>query len=383
MKVVVIGAGIVGASAAYHLAKSGHEVIIVDKREDGEATAAGAGIVCPWLSNVTDPHWHQLAKEAFLCYSSLVEELGAFGEGNLGYKLVGAMRVSEDETELDRIEVLVRERKEVSSEVGEISRLDSEGVQKLFPPLKEGFGAVHVTGGARVDGRLFRDAMLRAAKNVGAIVLEGTGQLISESVDWKKGKGDPHGEGRVKGVRINGEVVLADSVVVTAGAWAKELLETESVSFSVEPQKGQILHLELDQVDTGDWPVVLPPSSHYLLAFDGGRIVVGATRETGSGFDYRVTAAGVNEVLTEALSVAPGLADGMVKDMRVGFRPVGPDVLPIVGNLRKIPGVVVANGLGASGLTLGPYIGRLAGEIVTGTVSAEFDLSPFSPERMV
>ena len=67
--------------------------------------------------------------------------------------------------------------------------------------------------------------------------------------------------------------------------------------------------------------MILPPGSHYLLAFDESVVVAGATRESGSGFDYRVTAAGQMEVLTEALRVAPGLATATIIETRVGFRP--------------------------------------------------------------
>ena len=109
-------------------------------------------------------------------------------------------------------------------------------------------------------------------------------------------------------MRAGGERIEADAVVVAAGAWAPALLAPVGVPLAVEPQRGQITHLHLDGVDTAAWPVVLPPGSHYLIAFEGGRVVAGATRERGAGFDHRVTAAGQAEVLNQALAVAPGLA---------------------------------------------------------------------------
>lgn len=47
---IIIGAGILGASAAYHLAKAGAEVTVIDRKHPGQATDEAAGIVCPWLS---------------------------------------------------------------------------------------------------------------------------------------------------------------------------------------------------------------------------------------------------------------------------------------------------------------------------------------------
>ena len=165
------------------------------------------------------------------------------------------------------------------------------------------------------------------------------------------------------------------------GAWAPELLlQPLGVPLPVAPQRGQITHLRLEGVDTEAWPVVLPPGSHYLLAFGGSRVVVGATRETGSGFDHRVTAAGQAEVLNEALAVAPGLGPATLVETRIGFRPVGPDLRPMLGWVSGLDGLAVGNGLGASGLTVGPLAGRLLAQLALGE-APELDLAPYDPLR--
>jgi len=181
-------------------------------------------------------------------------------------------------------------------------------------------------------------------------------------------------------MRVGAEAVEADCVVVAAGAWAPELLVPLGVPLAVAPQRGQICHLRLEGADTGDWPVVLPPSSHYLLAFEGSRVVAGATRETGSGFDHRVTAAGQAEVLNHALAVAPGLGTATLVETRVGFRPVGPDLKPMLGGVAGLDGLVVGNGLGASGLTIGPLAGRLLAQLALGKVP-DLDLAAYDPVR--
>ena len=125
--------------------------------------------------------------------------------------------------------------------------------------------------------------------------------------------------------------------------------------------------------------VVPARGGHYLLAFDDSRVVAGATRETGSGFDARVTAAGLDEVLTEALRIAPGLAAASHIETRVGLRPAGPDALPLLGP-AGIGGLVVATGLGATGLTLGPLTGATAARTALGA-DQPIDLTPFDPLR--
>jgi D-amino-acid dehydrogenase len=126
--------------------------------------------------------------------------------------------------------------------------------------------------------------------------------------------------------------------------------------------------------------VVVPPSSHYLLAFPGSRVVAGATREEGSGFDDRVTVAGQREVLDEALRVAPGLAAGTLLETRVGFRPATPDGLPLVGPVEQCPGLVAATGFGPAGLTVGPFAGLLAASVVLDR-QPPVELAPVFPGR--
>jgi D-amino-acid dehydrogenase len=106
--------------------------------------------------------------------------------------------------------------------------------------------------------------------------------------------------------------------------------------------------------------------------------VAGATREPGSGLDYRITPAGLAEVLGEALAVAPGLADGTYLETRVGFRPAGPGIRPLLGPVPGLDGLVIATGLGASGLTIGPLAGSLAAQAALGLASA-IDLEPYAP----
>ena len=178
--------------------------------------------------------------------------------------------------------------------------------------------------------------------------------------------------------KIDGERIPADRVIVTAGAWADMVLAPYAGDVSVEPQRGQIVHLRLETEQTDDWPVILPPGSHYIVPFEAGRIVVGATRESGAGFDYRVTASGQAEVLSEALRIAPGLGTATMVETRVGFRPVGAGVRPLLGWVQGIGGLVVGNGLGAAGLTIGPLAGRLLADLATGQPGL-MNLAPFDP----
>jgi D-amino-acid dehydrogenase len=362
VRVIVIGSGISGAAVAYHLARRGVDVIVVDDGQAGPATAAGAGIVSPWAG--ADEERFRLAGPAAGYYPQLVAALAEDTDEPTSYTVVGALVASPDEEALRTVQRRVADRAAAHPAAGEASLLDAAAARALFPPLAPELAAVHVSGGARVDGRQVRASLLDAARRRGAQLRSGTAALAAD------------------GVRVDGARLDADAVVVAAGAWSGQLVAPLGVRLPVAPQRGQITHLRVvPEQDTAAWPVVSPlDSGHYLLAFEDSRVVVGATRETGAGFDHRVTAAGQLEVLQEALAVAPGLRDATLLETRVGFRPATPDGEPVLGALPGHPHVVLATGFGPGGLTLAPYAGALIAEVVLGEEPGP-DLSRWRPDR--
>jgi glycine/D-amino acid oxidase-like deaminating enzyme len=368
MRLVVAGSGIVGSACAYVASSLGAQVTLVDAARAGQATAAGAGIICPWTSGIGDPDGYALACAAARAYPALVAELAALGERDVSYRQVGALVTAGRADELERARADLQARRGQNPEMGDVQVITAPQARALFPPLRAGLAAVHIPGAARVDGRKVTAALIRAAQRNGATVRAGDAVLACRA-------------GRPAGVLIGNDLIGADAVVAATGAWTPAFVEPAGVAVRVTPQRGQIVHLSLGTAGTGDWPVVLPAGSgHYLLAFDGSRVVIGATREPDAGFGYRVTAAGLSEVLAQALAVAPGLGPATYLETRVGFRPAGPDARPLLGPVPGVPGLIIATGLGAEGLTMGPYAGGIAARAALG-LDPGTDLTPFSPLR--
>lgn len=365
MRVIVVGSGIVGASCAYTASSLGAEVVLADAGLPGRATAAGAGIVCPWWSDLAgDPVWYEFACAAARHYPGLVAELAALGHDNVGYQQVGAVILADSEQQQEEARQLFLGRRAGAPEIGEVEALTGEQARRLFPPLSGERPGVLVTGASRVDGRLVASALAGAAAARGAMIMAGRAELVRRS-------------GRAIGVRVGGELIEADAVVAAAGAWSSSFLPPGVIT--VEPQRGQIAHFSVEPADTTGWPVVLPAGhGHYLLAFDDHRVVAGATRETGSGFVPGVTAGGLAQVLAEALAVAPGLAAATLLETRAGLRPMSPDARPVLGPVPGTDGLIAATGLGPTGLTLGPYAGAIAARVALGEAPGA-DLAPFSP----
>lgn len=370
--VIVIGGGIVGASAAYHLARSGAHITLIDQNQPGQATAAGAGIIAPGTSFRPPAAFFPLAFRAVAYYEELLTNLAADGESNTGYETVGLLHIATSEEEAARLPLLLRlfEERQAAGvkNLGELHLLSDQEARALFPALGIVHGALYASGAARLDGRLMRDALRGAAQFRGAkIVVSDQGATLV-----REGK-------RVVRVLVEGQTFTAGTVILAAGSWSGQFAETLELALPVYPQRGQILHLQ-GPAEASHWPIVVGFHSHYILTFPGGRIVAGATREDHAGFDVRETAGGVHEALSQALRIAPGLADTTLREVRIGLRPATPDGLPILGGVSPVENVFLVTGHGPSGLQLGPYSGALVADLALGK-QPELDLSPFTIER--
>lgn len=372
-RVVIVGGGVVGASAAYHLARDGIETILIDRHDRGHATAAGAGIISPGTSRRPLPEFYPFAAEAVRHYPEMVAALAEIGETRTRYEVVGKLilALTDDEAAAipDQLDVFGQRRATGMPGLGGVSVIERLQAQSLFPGLGDIRAAIHVPEAARVDGDHLRNALVAGAKHHGATVQAGDVSL------------DTHGN-TVSGVLVDGESIGADGVIVTTGAWTNRLLAPIGHSIPVEPQRGQIMHLTMPGADTSRWPILGGSGDQYILTFGPNRVVMGATRETGSGFDVRMTAGGLKTVLDHALHVAPGLAAGTVHEVRIGLRPVSADGLPFMGRVPGFDNIVVATGHGPTGLQLGPYSGQIAARLVTGEVVAP-DLRPFALDRVI
>jgi D-amino-acid dehydrogenase len=370
---IVVGGGIVGMSIGYHLVCAGARTLLLDRADPGRATDAGAGILAP-ETNSRDPEaWFAFAESAVGYYPELIQRLRDEQAGETGYAVCGQLIVAASADEdapfaEARRHVFERQQRRGTPGPDDLREVTPEEARALFPPLGSVRGALYFRDAARVDGRLLTAALQRAALARGLTIEQtSVGRLAIQGA-------------AAAGVVAGGATFAADTVAIAAGAWLHDFAEQLGARIPVAPQRGQIIHLGLHETDSATWPIVNAFRGHYMVAWPGGRVVVGATRETGSGFAPRTTAAGVREVLDEALRVAPGLAAAEVREIRVGLRPASPDGLPLLGAVPAIRNVYLAAGHGPTGLQLGPYSGKLVADLMLGR-AIETDLSAFDATR--
>lgn len=370
---IVIGGGVVGASLAYHLAKAGATTRLIDRHDPARATDAGAGILSPETSSTESEDWYRFGVTAVDYYQPLIENLNNEQNGDTGYAVCGLLRVAVDEGEVEPYNeshkiVFERQRKHNSPPKSDLYEVNQAEAKQIFPALGTVKKAFYHRTGARVDGRMLCGAITQAG-------IYHRLDVQNASVERLLIEGN-----QVVGVVVDGEEIRAGKVAIAGGAWSKAFGKQLGVHIPVEPQRGQIIHLQLEDVDTANWSVINAFRGHYMVAWEHGRVVVGATRETASGFNPNTTASGIHEVLGEALRVAPGLADAKLLEVRVGLRPYSVDRLPVLGTVPDVDNIYLATGHGPTGLQLGPYSGKVVADMMLGN-DVEDDLTAFHITR--
>ena len=171
------------------------------------------------------------------------------------------------------------------------------------------------------------------------------------------------------------ERVEARAVVVAAGVGTRNIDGLEAIP-AVRPVKGQMIELKAARPFALDHVVRGPDA--YLAPKSDGRLLVGATSEE-RGFDTRVTAGGLFELLEGARDVVPGVDELEVTGTWAGLRPAARDNAPLLGE-SGLPGVVMATGHYRHGVLLTPATADEIARLVLDGETSRW-IAPFSPVR--
>jgi D-amino-acid dehydrogenase len=370
--VVVIGGGLAGLSVAYELVGAGARTALIDRQDAGRATDAGAGILSPETTKNEDDRWFELVLACGAHYPELAAELERGGHDH-GWARCGLLTLALGDWDQEAYEwatgLALGRRDARKAPPGDVlSEISPSQARTLFPLLGDVTRALFHRSAARVDGRRFSAAIAAATMARGLTRRTGAALPVRPEGRW------------LHHVRTDRGDVRGGAVVIAGGAWSGEWADALGLPVGVAPVRGQIVHLQLPDVETSAWPIAQPILGHYLVPWPNGRIAVGATVEPEAGFDARPTAAGVRQLLSWTMRAAPGLADATFLEVRVGLRPGSLDGLPLLGPVPGVDNVFLATGYGADGLLLSPFCGRLVAATALGREPA-IDLSPFRPGR--
>jgi glycine oxidase len=356
--VVVIGAGAIGCSVAYYLARAGASVVVVERGEIGrEASWASAGMVSARPVG-DDPvsRFYRQGAELFPAFAEVIrEETGI----DIGWWRCGSLRLCRNEAEWPAWEA---EYEALRAGQAAVERWSGDAVRVHSPTLApDTVGALYFPDAGQVRPPRFVRGLAAGAARMG--VRFRTGEPVM---------GLARAGERVTGVLTPSGTLAAETVVVAAGAWSGEvagflgrpMTRCAGTPFAVPvaPARGQIVLLEM-----------LPPRVETLV-FDGdfyvtprpdGQVLLGSTVEF-AGFDRRTTAEGVTELLRKGLAAAPGLKESRFVTAWAGLRPyAGRDQPPVIGPLPGHEEVVLATGHFRTGISPALITGQMVAEWVT------------------
>ncbi|WP_274423819.1 NAD(P)/FAD-dependent oxidoreductase [Chelativorans sp. YIM 93263] len=349
--VLVIGAGIVGASIGWHLAASGARVTILD-------AGAGGGKATPssfaWINasrGNPEPYFRLRTRsmEEWKRLSAAVPDLSVSWPGGLCW----------DMTE-DELRAYAGNHASWGYDVRLVDRIEAARIEPglLNPPAL----AAHAAGEGMADPEPAARALLADAARLGARIVPDTRVITLLDRD-----------GRAPEVITNGGTFSPDALVLAAGAATPQLAASVGVHVPMETPPGLLVHSQpYRRVLNG---LVLAPDLHMRQTAQR-RLVVGAGfGGTDPKADPASAAREVFERMRCMLRDADDLAFGFYS---VGYRPTPEDGVPIVGSVDSQPGLYLA--VMHSGITLAPAVGRfLAGEILDG--QREALLEPYRLSR--
>ncbi|RIK95337.1 MAG: FAD-dependent oxidoreductase [Proteobacteria bacterium] len=381
--VVVIGAGVIGASIAYYLARTGAQVTVID-RIGPSAGASGASDGSVSVATKAPGVLMNLAIRSREQYVGLADKggvmQGAYFSRSTFLAAANDWEVAAMHAQADELS-----RAGVSLKVTEGS-----DIQKSIPCLASNIsGLVEVQGEGHAVGYKVVDRFLRAS---GA-------KVICEASALKLQPGVKSGRGPT--VQTSEGVIEADDVVVAAGLGSNALLPW----LNLWPRRGQLIVterrrsvyklpgnfifasylLEKKKADVGQSVDSGSAARACALVIDPlpyDQYLIGGTREEDDD-DQHTEFAAVQRILARAVEYMPFLGEMSVIRVFAGVRAATPDGLPYLGQVKEAPGLWVATGFEGDGICLAPLAGdamarMMAGKDIPPGVEA---LAPDSPQR--
>jgi sarcosine oxidase subunit beta len=366
---IVIGGGIVGVSAAYHLAAAGIRDVLLLEREPG----LGLGST----GRCAGGFRHQFSSDVNVRLSlASAKMIGGFSEEHglpLDVHVDGYLFLCRDEATWAQHRAAASMQRRLGARVEE---LDAAACHELIPGLAvdDVVGATFGPDDGIADPSGLVNGYAIAARRAGATIRSGV------SVTGLRMSADA---GRVAGVATSEGEIDAPLVVLAAGVWSPALAAGIGVDLPVEPHPRQLVQT----TDFAGRPerrtLVIDTSSMCFFHREGNGLLMGvppaldeATFRTDTSDRFVA-----EELVPAAMRLLPAVADAGFATTWTGLYEMTPDHHPLIGAIPGVDGLLVATGFSGHGFQHAPVVGKLLGEIATDGRATTIDIHGLRPER--
>ncbi len=368
--ILIIGGGIMGSSIAYHLARQGRDVLVIERAEvarEPVASWASAGGV---RRQGRHPAEAALASEAAARWPRLEGELGAMTL----YRRQGNLLVAESDAEAEQLRTFVREQHAMG--FADVRWLDRAEVRALVPGIGEQVAAgSYSPGDGQADPPWSTRAFATAAQRLGATYWTHTEcrALLAS-------------HGRASGARIARGDVHAQTVVLAAGAWSDELAAGVGLRLPMQMRALQMVRSTPAPQRLKPVLGVVSRALSLKQLYDGAFLLGGGwPGEINAGRrGYTLKPESVEGNWAAACAILPAVAQQRVDRAWCGLEAMSADGIPFVGFAPEVENLALAVGFSGHGFALAPAVGRAVADLLAGKPVPELDgLSPARINRIV
>ncbi|HVC13994.1 MAG TPA: FAD-binding oxidoreductase [Acidimicrobiales bacterium] len=362
--VVIVGGGVIGASAAFHLAEAGvHDVVLLEAHALGSGSSgkAAGGVRAQFSDRVNI----ELAQRSLAAFRRFPQRPGS----DIDLRLVGYLFLLDDAATVRAFEQSVR----LQNSLGVPSRMISVREAVQLAPIIEDAGLL-AAAFSPTDGVCSPDSVVQgyaaAARRMGAHIL----------TDCPVIGIDDAGDARLR-VRTPGGAVVAEAVICAAGAWSRDVASWVGVDLPVQPVRREIAvtgpgcHL----------PDVLPMTIDFRTSFyfhrEGPGLLMGISDpDEEPGFHLEPSDGWVERLVPAIAARAPKILDLGLKTRWAGLYEVTPDHNALIGTASVGGRFIYATGFSGHGFLMGPAVGEVLRDLYLGN-SPSVDVTPLSVER--
>lgn len=364
--VIIIGSGVIGCAAAYYLAKKGTSVIVLDKDENignGGSARNGGGV----RQSGRDPRELPLAMYAVNnLWPTLSEELGV----NVEYHKKGNLRLGKTEHHLEILQGLTDRATACGLDV---RMIDGAEVRAINPYLSdEVIGASWCATDGHANPLMTTLGYYRAARRLGVQFY--TGEEVTELQTIK---------GKARRVITKKNVFEGEKIIVAAGYESRWILESVGIDIPMSRDLIEALVTEAEapmfpqMLGTADADFYGHQTDHGSFVFGGASGFETVNKDNGHNMTSSITAPCICRGIMKYI---PKLANAKIVRTWAGYEDVSADGVPVLGEIKEIPGLITACAFTGHGFGISPIVGTLLAEVAR-EEKTTLDLSAFRYDR--